>query len=528
LTRRRLRDAALTAGFGVLVAFVVVAPLTRRGWLLLLDWAPGPRGIGPTGTAAIPAGPAFVWPAQLAHLMFGAAVGWLPIAVALGIAAAGGAQLMAEGPWAARVAAGVAFAWNPFVFDRIAAGQVAFLAGYALLPWLTRAALRASSLRGALIVGVWWAAASLCTLHFVWIGGAVVLAVALARLSKDAAGRIMAGAGIAAAVVVVAAGTWALLAHGDAPARGPVRVLSTFGTTSDPDLGRTLGILAQQGFWRVVVTRPRDDLGGAFSFVACAVIALAACGIVLARRTSRARLAGAGAIAAVIGWLLGHGSAGPAGGIYRALFLHLPGFAVMREAQKWVALVALGTAIGLGCVAAAIAGGRARGARAFSWLVVVAPVVLAPSLAWGLAGRLTPSRYPASWQAVRTAAAALPADVIALPWEHYTRPGITGNRTVANIAPAYFGSRVLVSDDPRLIGVPADTGRRAAIAAAIATAQADVRAGRPLRLGRALRSLGVHGVLVVGDNAEVPLADDPDLVATARAPHAVLWTVRPA
>jgi hypothetical protein len=78
---------------------------------------------------------------------------------------------MAESPWPARVVAGVAFAWNPFVFDRIAAGQLEFLTGYALLPWLTRAALRARSARDALIVGGWWALVSLCTLHFVWSGG---------------------------------------------------------------------------------------------------------------------------------------------------------------------------------------------------------------------------------------------------------------------------------------------------------------------------------------------------------------------
>src|SRR5262249_5504217 len=154
-------------------------------------------------------------------------------------------------------------------------------------------------------------------------------------------------------VVLVAAGIWLAVARPSAP---PVVAtdLKTFRTVSDPDLGLSLGILAQQGFWRPVVTRPRDDLGVVFPFVACAVIGAAVGGLLLAGRTRAARLAGTAALAAGVGWVLAHGASGPFGWAYRLAVSHAPGFAVMREAQKWVALVSLATAVGLGCLAAAL------------------------------------------------------------------------------------------------------------------------------------------------------------------------------
>jgi hypothetical protein len=518
----RGRDRALTALFGLAVAFVVVAPLTRRGWLLLLDWVPGPRQVGATGGATLPTGPVFWWPVSAAHSLFGAAVGWLPLAVALALAAAGAAQLVG-GPWAARVAAGVAYAWNPFVYDRIAVGQMSVLVGYALLPWLLRSALRAASWRGALIVGAWWAAIALCTLHFAWIGGLLVLCVAIVRARELGAARVFGGFAIAAGLAAGLVGLGVLATHPSISPRGSVAVLTSFGTRSDPSLGRSLGILAQQGFWRSVVPRPRDDLDRFFPVIAGASIAAAGLGLVLARGTTRARLAASVAVAGVSGWVLAHGSAGPFGSVYRAMFEHLPGFGVMREAQKWVALVSLGIAVGTGCLAAAIA--RTRVPRA-AWAVVLIPIALAPTLAWGLSDRIEPVHYPGSWAAVRSATDRVPGDIVALPWEQYPMSVITGDHTIANPAPAYFGSRIVTSRNPGVDGLPGDKGRRAAIAGAVDAARADAAAGRPVRLGAALARLGYRAVLEVG-SPDVPLDRDTSLTRQIGADGVALWVVNP-
>jgi hypothetical protein len=487
----RGRDRALVALLGAVIAFIVVAPLTRRGWLLLLDWVPGPRRVGGAGAT----GPVFSAPLQALHFLLGAAVGWMPLAIALGLACAGAAMLVG-GPWPARVAAGVAYAWNPFVFDRIAVGQMSVLAGYALMPWLARAALR----KRPIAMGLWWAAAALCSVHFLWIGGLLLLSIAVTHRRER---RVVAGFGIALAIAGAAFGGWLLAAHGTLPPRGTPQVLDSFATKSDADLGRSAGLLAEQGFWRPVVTRPRDDLGVAFPLIAGASIAAAGIGLVLARRR-----AACFALAALAGWVLALGTAGPFGSVYRLLFVHLPGFGVMREAQKWDALVCLAIAVGTGCLAARIA-------SKWAWCVVLLPIALAPTLAWGLSNRIAPSHYPASWSRVRAAVDALGGDVVVVPFEQYPDPVITGDRTVANLGPSYFGPHVIASRDPQVPGLPGDTGRRAQIAAALHDRS---------HVGRRLRDLGVRGVLVLGPDA-LPFGRDPALLRGPSGDGASLWVI---
>ena len=55
------------------------------------------------------------------------------------LACSGAAALLAREPWFARLAAGVFYAWNPFVAERLIIGQWALLLGYAGLPWALRA-----------------------------------------------------------------------------------------------------------------------------------------------------------------------------------------------------------------------------------------------------------------------------------------------------------------------------------------------------------------------------------------------------
>ena len=67
------------------------------------------------------------------------------------LACSGAAALLAREPLVARLAAGVFYAWNPYVAERLIIGQWALLLGYAGLPWVLRAVLAPdlASRRGA-------------------------------------------------------------------------------------------------------------------------------------------------------------------------------------------------------------------------------------------------------------------------------------------------------------------------------------------------------------------------------------------
>jgi hypothetical protein len=183
--------------------------------------------------------------------------------------------------------------------------------------------------------------------------------------------------------------------------------------------------------------------------------------------------------------------------------------------------VCLAIAVGLGSCAAWVAHTRVRRA---AWVIAALPIVLAPTLAFGLANRIEPSRYPASWKAVRTEFDALPGTVIALPWTEYVATSVTANRSVADPLGSYFGHRVMISRDAAVPGLTGDTGKRGKIAQVVRAATADAATGRPVRLGAALRRLGVAGVLVVGDPG-LPLAGDPGLVRRVAGDGVVLYAV---
>ena len=57
------------------------------------------------------------------------------------LACSGAAALLDREPLLARLAAGVFYAWNPYVAERLIIGQWALLLGYAGLPWVLRAVL---------------------------------------------------------------------------------------------------------------------------------------------------------------------------------------------------------------------------------------------------------------------------------------------------------------------------------------------------------------------------------------------------
>jgi hypothetical protein len=204
------------------------------------------------------------------------------------------------------------------------------------------------------------------------------------------------------------------------------------------------------------------------------------------------------------------------------MFDTVPGFGVMREAQKWSGLVSLAVAVGIGLFAAALV--RAE-LPPVAWIAAALPIALAPTLAWGLSNRLEVSRYPMAWERLEPEVARVDGDVIVLPWEQYVLPGFTGNRTVEQPAPSYFGSSIVVSRDPRVEGLPSDTGRRARISDALRDARADADAARPLGLGADLERLGVGGVLVTTGDDSLPLADDPRLERVDADGELALWVV---
>ena len=80
-------------------------------------------------------------------------------------------------------------------------------------------------------------------------------------------------------------------------------------------------------------------------------------------------------------------------------------------------------------------------------VLVLVPVGLAPTLAWGAAGRLGTADYPPSWDQVQavTAADPDPGAILVLPWHAYVPFGWNDDHPVRQPAPFWFSRDVVSS-----------------------------------------------------------------------------------
>ena len=169
--------------------------------------------------------------------------------------------------------------------------------------------------------------------------------------------------------------------------------------------------------------------------------------------------------------------------------LHVPGGGVLRDAQKllapWVVLAAAGAGVLVRDLLRVGAGGPA-----LAVLVTALPVVLLPSLAWGVGGRVTAVEVPTDLRSVATTLSeAEPGTVGLLPWSQYRRYAWNGDRVSLTLVPRLVDQRVLFDD-----GLPLATGTVPGEDPVARTVGAQIAAGVPPV--DALAAVGVRWVLV--------------------------------
>jgi len=444
--------ACLLAALGTAV---VVAPLLH-GQVFLLDWhveAHGAllprvlRGLDGGLTAGAPGSALFLASARV----IGNLAGWLPFAAFFPLAAIGMARLLRPAGCTSQVAAASLFAASPFIFDRIAVGQVGVLAGYALLPYAARALLEierrpAAGARAAL----WWTALGALSVHFLWIVGVVTVAVAVVRLR-----RALAPLMLATALTAVLSAYLLFAQLGQAR---PVTVGSSdtaaYATRGDPHLGLYGNVLGLYGFWRPGPQLPKDVVH-VWPFLLAAILLITAVGAWAALRDpGRRPLAQVLLLSGTAGYFLALGTQGPTGPLFRFLFDHVPFFQVMREPQKFLCLTALAYAVLFGWGAQQLlAWSTDRALKvALTVLVVSLPIAYAPTFFNGLSGQVTGVTVPAGFAQADRLVGDGPEQILALPWHQYLSFPWTG-RVVSNPAPALFHRAVIVGDNVELPGV---------------------------------------------------------------------------
>ncbi|MBC6456825.1 hypothetical protein [Actinomadura sp. HBU206391] len=443
--RTRLWAAALTGlGLGVLA----LGPGLAGGFVLSYDMVFVPDPVfsrftfGLTGTVPrhVPSD-AFV--TALSTLIPGDLVQKLVLLAVFVMACTSAAALVPSERLPARLAAGVCYAWNPFVAERLLLGHWALLLGYAALPWVVGAACVVTE-RG----GGWRLARALLPAA---VGGFAAMAVSgltaviVAVTATSARARAF---GRTAVAVVVLSSPWlitGLLRPSGLPADRAA--VEAFAARADTPFGTLGSLLLLGGGWN------RETVPTGYGMALTATAWLAVVAVALVVYALGRRSAGPGhrwtkglGLAAVVGFAVASlGAVAPA--LLERLIAAWPGFAVFRDGQQYVAPVAVVVAVGLGLGVDRITRGDLAG-RAMGVLAVLVPVALLPSLAWGAGGRLHAVDYPRDWARARAIIEAdrAPGEVLVLPWAAHRGYRWNDRRRVLDPLPRYLHREVIVND----------------------------------------------------------------------------------
>lgn len=463
----RQRWSALAAS--LVAAVAVLGPVLGPGFVLLRDMVFVPRqpltgsllGLSPETPRAVPSDAVV---ALLETVLPGQLVQKLVLLLVLVAAGTGTGLLVRLHPLGA-VAAAVAAVWNPYVAERLAAGQWAVLVGYAAVPWVVRAAWRWGAVAAAAGSGVARGARSMLAVAVVLgsLGGAPAwVLVALAALGGYLAGaaRRWVGTPLVAlgALLALTALPWAVPALLHPGGVRPDAAGVVFSPRPDTPLGVLGSLFTGGGVWNSdVVPAGRDSAVGALG--ALLVLAAAVAGLALAvrplppphRPRPPADTAGV-ALAVVLAGLAGLLLAVASLPVVLGDRLAASGAAALlrdgaRQVGPWVVATSLGVGLLADRVAASTGSLRRAGGAGLAVLVAILPVAVLPSLAWGLWGTLQAVPYPADYSSVASRVDGTAGAVVVLPFEAYRRFSWNGSRPSLDPLPRWLDTVVVASSD---------------------------------------------------------------------------------
>ncbi|WP_143591057.1 hypothetical protein [Thermoactinospora rubra] len=433
---RRLRGRHVApALLGLALGLLALGPALRPGYVLVQDMVFVPDPAFTRFTFGLSGGAARAVPSDAVVTLLSMALpAWLVqklVLLAVFVLGCSGTAGLVPAGLAPRLVAGACYVWNPYVAERLLMGQWALLLGYAGLPWAVRAVCAGRRTAVALLPAAAGGFAAMA------ISALTVLPIALLTRRAWRTGLLLLAFSLPWLVPTM------LRPEGLV---GDPAGVEAFAARADSPFGAVGSLLALGGIWNAHAVPVGYDVPvAAVARLAVVVTGVAAFWLVRAELPFRVGLTVAAAAGFAIACL---GAVAPEA--LKWLVGLWAGFAVLRDAQQFVAPLALLAAVGAG-----LAASRVRAAAPV--LVGVPPAVL-PTLAWGAFGALAAVPYPDGWHAARAVLAAdrEPGDVLVLPFESYRRFPWNGMRAVLDPAQRFFavpGREVVVNDAVRVGGI---------------------------------------------------------------------------
>ncbi|GAB7144449.1 hypothetical protein [Mycobacterium riyadhense] len=454
-----MRASVARPGYALGLALLVVAPLLKPGYLLLRDAVSTPRSYlseSALGLSAAPrATPQDFAIALASRLVDGGIVVKALLILGLWLAGWGAAVLVAtalpEAGVGGQFVASTLTVWNPYVAERLLQGHWSLLVGYGCLPWVATAmlGLRSSGGAGRLFELAFWIALAGLTPT----GLMLAATVALVCVFAPGAGRprwLCAATGLGFATVGALPWLTASVLGSSLTSHTPANLLgvTAFAPRAEPGLGTFVSLASLGGIWNgEAVPGSRTTLFALSSAVV--LLGVVAAGLpAVVRRPSVVPLLVLAAMSVLVPTVL---ATDPGLHALRAAVEAAPGLGVLRDAQKWVALAMPGYALAAAGVVVTL---QRWLATAVTALVCCLALILAlPDLAWGVAGKVAPVRYPSGWAAVASAINAAPETVAVLPAGTMRRFSWSGPAPVLDPLPRWVRADVLATGDLVISGV---------------------------------------------------------------------------
>jgi hypothetical protein len=450
-------DALLPIVTAALTCMAVAWPLVAPGYLQLLDAPTGPDAVFPSffplpseGVAALglPSSALFRAALGLFHEIAPSAVNKALVLAALSLSVFSCyhlARTRFDIVSGAAALGALFYAVNPFTHQRLISGQLYLMLGYALLPFAVAAVVdlvsRASMKNGARAAT--WSAGLLLVSPHIGVVAAVLAIVgcAVATGSWFDRGRAVSLIGVG----TLGVGAFWILPSLERSASASTSLADLQVFASQPrGWGSLVYSSLLHGFWRNEFHGPLESQPALF--LAAAVV-LGACIVVGLRRLSPRRevlfltIAAGGALILSVSTSLP-----PMRAVSRWAFSEFRGLHLFREPNKWLVVVCLVYAIGIGGgVQSLLKPVRAR-IRMFLTVLFAGLIALATyPMLWGFGGRVVPSDIPGALLDVRSKLET-PGRTLFLPWHEFMPYAFAQGRTIGDIAPYLFGSEVISSD----------------------------------------------------------------------------------
>ncbi|TAM68877.1 hypothetical protein [Mycobacterium sp.] len=451
-------------GYALVLALLVVGPLLAPGYLLLRDAVSTPRSyLSDTAlglTSAPRATPQDFAVALASHLVDGGVVVKALLVLGLWLAGWGAARLVevalpgagAPGQFVATTLA----IWNPYVAERLLQGHWSLLVGYGCLPWVATAmvTLRTTGVgrMGSFGLAFWIALAGLTPTGLLLAATVALVCVAVPGRDRGRSWSRRSCAAAALGCALVAALPWlvasalgsSLTAHTAANRLG----VEAFAPRAEPGLGTLASLASLGGIWNgEAVPGSRATLFAVASAVV--LLGVVAAGLpTVARRPAAVPLLALAAVSVLVPAAL---ATGPGLHLLGAVVDAVPGFGVLRDGQKWVALAVPGYALaGAGAVVMLRRWAPPPTDVVAALLCCLALLLALPDLAWGVLGKVSPVHYPRGWAAVAAAineAGGDPGTIAVLPAGTMRLFSWSGAAPVLDPLPRWVRAEVLTSGD---------------------------------------------------------------------------------